>query len=158
MTPFVTNRLNPYSAYLPGVNSSRGVKIRPTIGAFGYIGIVARSSQYPFLAADSSGNDLAWIDGNGNLYTKGTVNPSALGSTATSYARTMSPAIEDTGTAHLVHGAANVYLDPSFARSIDSRTGYQVFLTPGGDTRGPPNLAPPTRLQAPVAVPAPAHP
>ena len=50
--------------------------------------------------------------------------------------RTTSPAIEDTGTAHLVYGSANVYLSPSFARSIDPRYGYQVFLTPGGDTRG----------------------
>src|SRR5262249_45754570 len=45
-------------------------------------------------------------------------------------------AIEDSGTAHLVNGTANVYLSPSFARSIDPRFGYQVFLTPGGDTRG----------------------
>jgi hypothetical protein len=29
-----------------------------------------------------------------------------------------------------------VYLSTSFARSVDPRLGYQVFLTPGGDTRG----------------------
>lgn len=103
----------------------------------GYSGVVARSPQYPLIAADPSGTILFYIDENGNLYTKGTVSSaSAIRDTVTSYARTTSPAIEDTGTAHLVHGAANVYLDPSFARSIDSRYGYQVFLTPGGDTRG----------------------
>jgi hypothetical protein len=29
-----------------------------------------------------------------------------------------------------------VELDPTFARTLDTQRTYQVFLTPGGDTRG----------------------
>jgi len=44
--------------------------------------------------------------------------------------------VEDSGTAHLVAGSAFVPLDPAFARAIDLRSPYRVFLTPEGDTRG----------------------
>jgi hypothetical protein len=50
--------------------------------------------------------------------------------------KTTLPTVEDTGTAQLVAGAAAVRLDPTFAASIDARSGYRVFLTPSGDTRG----------------------
>jgi hypothetical protein len=44
--------------------------------------------------------------------------------------------IEDTGTARLAGGEGVVRFEPAFASAIDASRGYQVFLTPGGDTRG----------------------
>ena len=44
--------------------------------------------------------------------------------------------IEDTGTARLANGEGAVRFDSGFARTLDLRQGYQVFLTPDGDTRG----------------------
>jgi len=123
--------------------SSNGSGVQVTGGSRGidstggYIGVVGRSPQFPFAAADSNGNIVFYVDTSGNLYTKGTVSSaSAIRNAVTSYARTTAPAIEDTGTAHLAYGVATVHLSPSFAREIDPRYGYQVFLTPGGDTRG----------------------
>jgi hypothetical protein len=44
--------------------------------------------------------------------------------------------IEDVGTARLTGGEGAVRFDSRFASTIDTRRGYQVFLTPDGDTRG----------------------
>ena len=44
--------------------------------------------------------------------------------------------IEDTGTARLLEGEGTVRFDPVYASTIDANRGYQVFLTPNGDTRG----------------------
>jgi hypothetical protein len=44
--------------------------------------------------------------------------------------------IEDTGTARLEGGEGAVRFDSAFAGTIDAARGYQVFLTPNGDTRG----------------------
>ncbi len=44
--------------------------------------------------------------------------------------------MEDTGTARLLNGEGAVRFDPAFASTIDASRGYQVFLTPNGDTRG----------------------
>jgi hypothetical protein len=44
--------------------------------------------------------------------------------------------IEDTGTARLTNGEGAVRFDPALASAIDIRQGYQVLLTPDGDTRG----------------------
>lgn len=44
--------------------------------------------------------------------------------------------IEDTGTARMSDGVGVVRLASDFARTLDPRAGYQVFLTPDGDTRG----------------------
>ena len=44
--------------------------------------------------------------------------------------------IEDTGTARLIDGVGLVHLGRSFAGMLDASKGYQVFLTPDGDTRG----------------------
>jgi hypothetical protein len=46
------------------------------------------------------------------------------------------PTMEDTGTDRLVNGEAAVRFDSAFASTIDARRGYQVFLTPNGETRG----------------------
>lgn len=44
--------------------------------------------------------------------------------------------LEDTGTARLTNGLGAVRFDQSLMRAVDTRSGYQVFLTPDGDTRG----------------------
>jgi hypothetical protein len=44
--------------------------------------------------------------------------------------------IEDTGTARLMNGEGAVRFDAAFARTLDLRRGFQVSLTPDGDTRG----------------------
>jgi hypothetical protein len=44
--------------------------------------------------------------------------------------------IEDTGTARLEQGEGAVRFDSAFAGTIDAARGYQVFLTPNGETRG----------------------
>lgn len=44
--------------------------------------------------------------------------------------------MEDTGTARLVDGEGAVRFDSAFASTIDASRGYQVFLTPDGDTHG----------------------
>ncbi len=44
--------------------------------------------------------------------------------------------IEDTGTARLENGESAVRFDSAFAGTIDAARGYQVFLTPNGETRG----------------------
>lgn len=101
----------------------------------GYIGVVGRSPTYPLVAATESGTILFYVDSSGNIYCNN-CPAAATTTTASSYTRATAPAVEETGTAHLVYGSANVYLSPSMARSIDTRLGYQVFLTPNGDTRG----------------------
>ena len=107
-----------------------------------YIGIVGRSptSGFPLVLTDSSSHNLFYVDGSGNVRYHGSLQSftrTASGATVSSFsARTTTPTVEDTGTAQLIGGAATVRLDPSFRASVDSRTPYRVFLTPGGDTHG----------------------
>ena len=51
-------------------------------------------------------------------------------------AREAQPTTEDFGEANLVGGQGYVHLDPTFARTIDQRSNYLVFITPEGDNRG----------------------
>ncbi len=44
--------------------------------------------------------------------------------------------IEDTGSAQIVGGRGSVSIDQAFGKTIDFRGGYQVFITPGGDSKG----------------------
>ena len=105
-----------------------------------YIGVVARSSSYPFAAYDQNANLVADIDASGNLNIHGSYGNFARvrgGGTATAFTpASTSPTIEDNGTAQLVNGVAMVSLDPTFAQTIDLSRAYQVILTPDGDTRG----------------------
>lgn len=107
-----------------------------------YIGLVARApaSGYPLTLTDSSGNNVFFVTGNGDVYYHGGLHTFAATSTG-AQALAFSPQttraqIQDTGTGHLVNGHAMVMLDSTFARTIDPRQTYQVFLTPDGDTRG----------------------
>ncbi len=131
--------INAQSPNGSGLQVSGGSRGSDTTG--NSIGVVARSpsSGFPLLAALPNGTDLFWIDGAGNVnYTGSLIHHAAAGTSSvqTSSTQATMPAIEETGTARLVYGVANVYLSSSLARSIDPRLGYQVFLTPDGDTRG----------------------
>jgi hypothetical protein len=46
------------------------------------------------------------------------------------------PTVEDLGEAQLVNGQAYVRIDPAFAKTIDPRSKYMVFITPEGDSHG----------------------
>jgi hypothetical protein len=89
---------------------------------------------------NSAGTQVLYVDDSGNVYAAGGFNPSPIRvrdrSVATFTPRAAAPSVEDTGTAQLVGGVADVRLDPTFAQTIDPTTTYRVFLTPGGDTRG----------------------
>jgi|SRR5579884_511888 len=105
-------------------------------------GIIGRSNTYPLTLTDYLGHTLIYTDGGGNLYLHGNVYPMNFAKlhggaqAGFSIATSTRPSLEDTGTARLVYGQAIVRLDPTFARAIDTHRPYQVFLTPGGDTRG----------------------
>jgi len=105
-----------------------------------YIGVIARSDSFPFVATDSSGNNLVFIDGAGDLYYHGSLFQFAKtrgGGSAITYGNaSTSPTLDDNGTAQLVNGVATVSLDSTFASAIDASRPYQVMLTPDGDTRG----------------------
>lgn len=107
-----------------------------------YIGLVARapSGGFPLVATDSSGNNVFYVTGTGDVYYHGGIHTFAAtssGAQALAYSpQATRPSIQDTGTAQLINGRAVVMLDPTFARTIDTQRAYQVFLTPGGDTRG----------------------
>lgn len=99
---------------------------------------------YP-LGAFGQGGEFT-VDGGGNGYFSGSVTAldgfstvirSRGGEHVTAgLALVPRTTIEDSGTARLEGGEGVVRFDPAFARTIDFRSGYQVFLTPDGDTRG----------------------
>lgn len=105
-----------------------------------YVGLLGRSNSYPLLLTNAAAADVFFVDGSGNVYSHGTYRTfvaTRQGRDATAYSTaTTTPSVEDSGTAELIDGAASVRFDPAFAASIDLQTAYQVFLTPGGDTRG----------------------
>jgi hypothetical protein len=134
----VANTVGAFGAALFGYNGNVGGYGADVTG--GHIALIARSDGYPLDLVDLSGNQLVYVDHFGNLGYHGNLvqflrapsggSITAFGSSATR------PSIEDTGTARLIYGQATIRLDPVFARAIDTRRPYQVFLTPGGDTRG----------------------
>jgi hypothetical protein len=128
-------------------NANPAVYARNTNGNGGdfngsYIGIVGRSptSGFPIVATDSNSNNLFYVDGKGNVSYHGGLFHFATvrgGAMVKSYSSNLTtPTVEDTGTTRLASGAAIVRLDPTFVASIDAASGYRVFVTPNGDTRG----------------------
>jgi hypothetical protein len=92
------------------------------------------------LSADNQSGTLIWyVDPSGGTHSGS--DSTALGVTRHGYyaesysAQATSRTIEDVGSANLIGGSAVVHIDPSFAESIDP-SGYEIFLTPDGDTRG----------------------
>lgn len=110
-------------------------------------GVSKSSSVAPLLACGNvSGGNCFYSDAFGNGVFGGsvtafggfqTVMQARTGETVrASFAQTPAATMEDTGTARLLRGESAVRLDPAFASTIDPSRGYQVFLTPSGDTRG----------------------
>jgi hypothetical protein len=103
------------------------------------------STDYPFEAVNSNTGGYFTVDYDGNGYFSGSVTATKfidaigvrdgarVGAFNSESTRAM---IEDTGTARLTNGESAVRFDSALASAIDIRQGYQVFLTPDGDTRG----------------------
>ena len=124
--------------------SSRGIYARGGYGVWGYggYGVTGQgesSSDYPFVAFSHNQNVVWFVDDAGTPHTESV--PTALAVTRHGYyaesysAQSTSRTIEDVGNANLIGGSAVVHIDPSFAESIDP-SGYAVFLTPNGDSKG----------------------
>jgi hypothetical protein len=85
------------------------------------------------MTLDDAGN----IDIKGKISTDGSCKNGCEKSRVRSYApRESVPTMEDVGDAKLVAGTAQVALDPAFANVIDTNTGYDVLITPKGDSNG----------------------
>jgi hypothetical protein len=134
-----------YGANSAGGNALHGFAPGTGVGAFveGYFALYARSlntSGFIILGESSGGTTVFTVDDSGNVTLRGNLLkllPVAGGASASGYAPSATrPSVEDTGTVRLVNGQAIVRLDPTFARTIDASRPYQVFLTPGADTRG----------------------
>jgi hypothetical protein len=81
------------------------------------------------------------IDTNGSVGCTGKVGADASvdgGARKVSLYAVQSPEnwFEDFGSGTLASGAATITLDPTFAQTINTTTGYHVFLTPNGDCKG----------------------
>ena len=132
-------------------------------GVYGYAsggaGVTAESAGSPALYAqgDASGTYLlraynaatassCSIDGSANLICTGSITGGSAslsrhrngsGQHVNAYGvESASETIEDTGSARLLTGIANVQIPTDFASLIDPRSDYYVFVTPLGDTRG----------------------
>jgi hypothetical protein len=110
-----------------------------------------QTATYPLVIVrnnfdSSTPDDVFSIGGSGNVVAQGTITGSASplavtrASDGTKYVaygmRASAPSIEDVGFANLSKGYAVVKLDPSFAKTLDARTPYAVFLSPEGDNKG----------------------
>lgn len=88
------------------------------------------------MSLDCAGNEIL----KGTLVTNGTpymgVRSDGGPPRATFAAMEARPAIEDIGEGTISGGAGHVAIDASFARSMDPRGGYSVFLTPEGPSEG----------------------
>jgi hypothetical protein len=97
------------------------------------------SSGFPFIVQNTNGSTVFYVDGAGNIHYHGVLQRflrTGRGVTAAFNAHTIRPSIQDGGSARLVDGHAVVALDPEFARAVDARDPYRVFLTAEGDTPG----------------------
>jgi hypothetical protein len=103
------------------------------------------SGGYPFAAVNSANGTEFYVDPEGDGSFTGTVYAAGFETDAATrggrHVGTFTSAstratLEDTGSSRLSGGEAAVRFAPAFARTIDASRGYQVFLTPGGDTRG----------------------
>jgi hypothetical protein len=100
---------------------------------------------FPLLVSNSNTGDEVYVDPDGDGVFDGSVTARAFkmdlrvrgGPRLEAFSPESTRAtIEDTGTARLEEGEAAVRFDSAFAGTIDAARGYQVFLTPNGETRG----------------------
>ena len=143
---------------MAGVGGGTGVSGSATTGYGGFfqndsdltVALVANNlsnnAGYPFLAENSTIGGQFLVDEHGDGYFTGNVYTNQLemtnqrtrdgGRLGTFGTQSTHATIEDTGTSRLMNGEDAVHFDAAFARTLDLRQGYQVFLTPDGDTRG----------------------
>ena len=108
--------------------------------------LLADNANGAMLGASNSATDSFFdVDANGNGVFSGIVEASGFQTDVRTRdgqhlgafnAQSTRPTIEDTGTARMTNGEGSVRFDSAFSRSVDLRQGYQVFLTPDGETRG----------------------
>ncbi|MGC1379511.1 MAG: hypothetical protein WA814_00650 [Candidatus Baltobacteraceae bacterium] len=103
---------------------------------FAVMGETASGKTLGSFSVDAYGNGYF----SGNVYTNyATIDNQATrdgGRVGTFGTQSTRATIEDTGTTRLMNGEAAVRFDPTFASALDPQRGYQVFLTPDGETRG----------------------
>jgi hypothetical protein len=136
------NGLNGTYAYSSGRNG--GFFENNTSSYYSLFSFQDNSSGYSFGAQNSSTGDYFSVDEDGDGYFSGDVDATAYDThlrVRGGYVRAFNAistrqTIEDTGTARLMNGEAAVRFDGPLANAIDIRQGYQVFLTPDGETRG----------------------
>ncbi len=110
---------------------------------------IAQSNGFAVEAGTTQGGRIFDIDTSGDEYLAGTLTTmggkggpylrttGASGKTVTAYAdHTTAPEMDDVGEAQLVDGRAFVPIDAALADVIDLRSGYHVFITPEGDSKG----------------------
>ncbi|HMD03330.1 MAG TPA: hypothetical protein VKG44_10245, partial [Candidatus Baltobacteraceae bacterium] len=109
----------------------------------GYVGLEGQpkdSSSFPFLAHNSGGGDVAYIDNAGDFFYHGSLNTfvsTRSGNVGRMYVNgSTMQTIEDFGSGAILNGSGSVHFDAAFADTMDASGGYQVFLTPDGDSRG----------------------
>ena len=111
---------------------------------FAFDAFCETSNCFPLNAANLANTTGFDVDSHGNGVFTGTVTATGFitssrtrGGLVGSYSSQSTRAtIEDTGTARLSSGEGAVRFDAAFAGVIDVHQGYQVFLTPDGETRG----------------------
>lgn len=136
------NGLNGIYAYSSGRNS--GFFENNTSSYYTLFSYQDSSSGYSLGAEDSATGDYFSVDYDGDGYFSGTMDASYYyehlrvrnGYVRAFNAVSTRQTIEDTGTARLMNGEAAVRFDGALSGAIDIRQGYQVFLTPDGETRG----------------------
>lgn len=138
------------SGFAINSNSTNGFGIQATGfvgGAFegSNTGLYSLSTGTPLIACGTPSTGCFYTDENGNGYFAGVVNATGFRQdvmmkdgirAAASVPIAPRPTIEDTGTARMIDGVAVVHLESDFASTLDISQGYQVFLTPDGETRG----------------------
>jgi len=125
-------------------NGTEAAGVLGESSGFGVYGQSSTASAYPFAGADDDGDLIFTVDSSGDGVFNGYVEaasfkesvPARDGQVSASVALAPRATIEDTGTARMTDGVAVVHLEPDFASTLDLGQGYQVFLTPDGDTRG----------------------
>lgn len=115
-------------------------------GGVGLQAVAEDASTDPLNAYNSANHTGFTVDAYGNGYFSGSVytHQSPVidqaardgGRAGTFTVQSTRATLEETGTARLAGGEAAVRFDSGYARLLDFRRGYQVLLTPDGDTRG----------------------
>lgn len=107
----------------------------PAIEAVSYAKFLFQgSSPYGAVSIDTQGNGRF----SGSVFATSFVNDLHEGNTVRGAfgSESTRASLEDTGSARLGNGRGIVRFDRAFAQAIDANAGYQVFLTPDGETRG----------------------